>query len=104
MPLVLLAGIYGGAFTVTEAAAMAAAYTVVLATVVYRELPLPAVARALAATAHQTAVIMLLVCGAMAVNYVVTAEQLDKTLAIWVSSMGLTPLAFLLIVIGTFWC
>ncbi len=45
---------------------------------------------------------MLLVCGAMAVNYVVTAEQLDKTLAIWVSSMGLTPLAFLLIVIGTF--
>lgn len=102
MPLVLLAGIYGGAFTVTEAAAMAAAYTVVLATVVYRELPLPAVARALAATAHQTAVIMLLVCGAMAVNYVVTAEQLDKTLAIWVSSMGLTPLAFLLIVIGTF--
>ena len=38
MPVVLLGGIYGGVFTPTEAAAVAALYALVLAGVVYREL------------------------------------------------------------------
>src|SRR5213075_1415936 len=38
MPVVLLGGIYSGAFTPTEAAAVAALYALVLAGVVYREL------------------------------------------------------------------
>ena len=38
MPVVLLGGIYGGVFTPTEAAAVAALYALLLAGVVYREL------------------------------------------------------------------
>ncbi|HUQ74938.1 MAG TPA: TRAP transporter large permease [Burkholderiales bacterium] len=98
MPLVLLGGIYSGAFTPTEAAAVAALYALLLAGLVYRELGWPQAFAAFAETARQTAVILLMICGAFAVNYAVTAEQLDKTLAAWIAGLGLSPLAFLVTV------
>jgi C4-dicarboxylate transporter DctM subunit len=98
MPVVLLGGIYSGAFTPTEAAAVAALYALLLAGVVYRELDGPRVFAAFAETARQTAVILLMICGAFAVNYAVTAEQLDKALAAWIAGLGLSPLAFLVTV------
>jgi C4-dicarboxylate transporter DctM subunit len=98
MPVVLLGGIYSGAFTPTEAAAVAALYALVLAGVVYRELGWRQVSGAFAETARQTAVILLMICGAFAVNYAVTAEQLDKALAAWIAGLGLSPLAFLVMV------
>ena len=98
MPVVLLGGIYSGAFTPTEAAAVAALYALVLAGVVYRELDGARLFAAFADTARQSAVILLMICGAFAVNYAVTAEQLDKALAAWIGGLGLQPLAFLVVV------
>ncbi len=98
MPVVLLGGIYSGAFTPTEAAAVAALYALLLAGGVYRELGGSKVFAAFADTARQTAVILLMICGAFAVNYAVTAEQLDKALAAWIAGLGLSPLAFLVTV------
>jgi len=98
MPVVLLGGIYSGAFTPTEAAAIAALYALALAGLVYRELGWAQVAAAFADTARQTAVILLMICGAFAVNYAVTAEQLDKALAAWITGLGLSPFAFLVTV------
>ena len=98
MPVVLLGGIYSGAFTPTEAAAVAALYALLLAGVVYRELDGARLFAAFADTARQSAVILLMICGAFAVNYAVTAEQLDKALAAWIGGLGLQPLAFLVVV------
>jgi len=98
MPVVLLGGIYGGVFTPTEAAAVAAFYALLLAGVVYRELSLASVFAAFLETGRQSAVILLMICGAFAVNYAVTAEQLDKGLAAWVGGLGLSPLGFLVAV------
>jgi len=98
MPVVLLGGIYSGAFTPTEAAAVAALYALVLAGVVYRELDGARLFAAFADTARQSAVILLMICGAFAVNYAVTAEHLDKALAAWIGALGLQPLAFLVVV------
>src|SRR3982751_4138128 len=98
MPVVLLGGIYSGAFTPTEAAAVAALYALVLAGVIYRELGAAQLFAAFADTARQSAVILLMICGAFAVNYAVTAEQLDKALAAWIGALGLRPLAFLIVV------
>jgi tripartite ATP-independent transporter DctM subunit len=98
MPVVLLGGIYSGAFTPTEAAAVAALYALVLAGLVYRELKGAVLFAAFFDTAKQTAVILLMICGAFAVNYAVTAEQLDKGLAAWIGGLGLSPLAFLVTV------
>jgi C4-dicarboxylate transporter, DctM subunit len=98
MPVILLGGIYSGAFTPTEAAAVAALYALALAGFIYRELNLKTLETAFVETARQTAVILLMICGAFAVNYAVTAEQLDKALAAWISGLGLSPLAFLVTV------
>lgn len=102
MPVVLLAGIYGGAFTVTEAAAVAVAYTLLLTMAIYREMSGARIYRVLVETARQTAAVMLIVCGAFAVNYVVTAEQLDKLLAALVAGLGLSSLEFILAVVALF--
>jgi tripartite ATP-independent transporter DctM subunit len=98
MPVVLLGGIYSGAFTPTEAAAVAALYALVLAGLFYRELGWGKTLEAFSATARQTAVIIVMICGAFAVNYAVTAEQLDKALAAWIGGLGLSPVGFLIAV------
>ena len=97
MPAVLLGGIYGGVFTPTESAAVAALYALLLAGAVYRELSAAAVFAAFLETGRQTAIILLMICGAFAVNYAVTAEQLDKGLAAWIGGLGLSPLGFLIV-------
>lgn len=98
MPVLLLGGIYGGAFTPTEAAGVAALYALLLAGLVYRELGRGTLFAVFSQTARQTSVILLMLCGAFAVNYAVTAEQVDKALAAWIGGLGLSPLAFLVVV------
>jgi tripartite ATP-independent transporter DctM subunit len=98
MPVLLLGGIYSGAFTPTEAAAVAALYALVLAGVLYRELRWRTLYDVLFVTARQTSVILLMLCGAFALNYAVTSEQADKALAAWIGGLGLSPVAFLVVV------
>ena len=102
MPVVLLGGIYSGAFTPTEAAGVAALYALLLAGVLYRELGWNKLFTAFLDTGRQTSIILLMLCGAFAVNYAVTAEQVDKALAAWIASLGLSPLGFLIVVNLTF--
>ena len=98
MPVILLGGIYSGAFTPTEASAVAALYTLALSALVYRELGARELLAVLLTTAKQSSVILLMICGAFAINYAVAAEQVDKLLARWISGMGLAPLEFLIAV------
>jgi tripartite ATP-independent transporter DctM subunit len=98
MPVILLGGIYSGAFTPTEASAVAALYTMLLSGIVYRELGARELYAVLLTTAKQSAVILLMICGAFAVNYCVAVEQVDKTLARWIAGFGLAPAGFLVMV------
>jgi C4-dicarboxylate transporter, DctM subunit len=98
MPVILLGGIYSGAFTPTEASAVAALYTMLLSGIVYRELGWNELYGVFLTTAKQSSVILLMICGAFAVNYAVAAEQVDKALAAWIAGLGLAPLAFLVTV------
>ena len=98
MPVILLGGIYSGAFTPTEASAVAALYTALLSGIVYRELGARELYAVLLTTAKQSSVILLMICGAFAINYAVAAEQVDKLLARWIGGMGLAPLEFLIAV------
>ncbi len=98
MPVILLGGIYSGAFTPTEASAVAALYTMLLAGLVYRELGVRELYAVLLTTAKQSAVILLMICGAFAINYCVAAEQVDKALARGIGGLGLAPIAFLVTV------
>ncbi len=98
MPVVLLGGIYGGATTPTEAAAVAAAYALAVSALLYRSVTGPALYASLAYSARTTASIGMLIAGALVFNYVVTIENIPETVKALLSSWNLTPLTFLLLV------
>jgi len=98
LPAVLLGGIWSGVFTPTEAAAVAALWAVFLGAVVYRALNFSGIWLVLRRSMNDSVVVMLLIGGAFLINYAVTAERLDQSLAAIVNSAGLSRWAFLAIV------
>lgn len=97
LPVVLLGGIYSGAVTPTEAAAVAGAYALLLA-IIYREIGLKALYHTLLASSRATAIVAITVVGALFFNFVVASEQIPNALGTWIAGMGLSPIAFLLTV------
>ena len=98
MPVVLLGGIYGGATTPTEAAAVAAAYALAVSVLLYRSVSLRAFYSSLAYSARTTASIGMLIAGALVFNYVVTIENIPESLRVLLSGWNMTPIGFLLLV------
>jgi C4-dicarboxylate transporter, DctM subunit len=98
MPVVLLGGIYGGATTPTEAAAVAALYALLVSAILYRSVTLRSLYGSFAVSARTTASIGMLIAGALVFNYVVTVENIPRTLSAWIATYELSPIAFLLMV------
>jgi tripartite ATP-independent transporter DctM subunit len=98
MPVVLLGGIYGGATTPTEAAAVAALYALLVSVVLYRSVSWGDCHRALAYSARTTTSIGMLIAGALVFNYVVTIENIPEGLKAALATWNLSPLMFLLLV------
>jgi len=98
MPVVLLGGIYGGATTPTEAAAVAAAYALAVSVLLYRSVSLSAFYGSLAYSARTTASIGMLIAGALVFNYVVTIENIPDSLRVLLAGWNLSPLGFLILV------
>jgi tripartite ATP-independent transporter DctM subunit len=97
MPVVLLGGIYSGAFTPTEAAAVAALYALVLALFVYRVLDWKGLVSVFADSARSTAAVSIIICGAFLFNYVLATEQIPARVADWFGSLDIGPLGFLIV-------
>lgn len=98
MPVVLLGGIYSGATTPTEAAAVAAAYALFISVVLYRSVGWADLYRSILASARTTASIGMLIAGALVFNYVVTVENIPQSLSAFLAGWNLSPLGFLIIV------
>ncbi len=98
MPIVLLGGIYSGAFTPTEAAAVAAFHALILAGVVYRALTWRTFWGVVMESTRGSAVITLILAGSFMLNYAFTAEGVPQAMASWVDSMHLSQIGFLLMV------
>jgi len=95
MPVILLGGIYGGAVTPTEAAAVAAAYAFLVAVLWYRNISMRDTYTAVLNSARSTASIGMLIAGALAFNYVVTIEQIPLTVRGLLAGYDLSPTMFL---------
>jgi len=102
LPIVLLTGIYTGAFTPTEAAAVAALHALLLAGVVYRALDARALYTVVLESTRASAVITIIIAGAFLMSYAFTAEGVPQALAQWVDTMDLTQIQFLLLVNAVF--
>lgn len=98
MPVVLLGGIYSGMTTPTEAAAIAAAYAFLISVLVYRTVTPASAYRSVLSSARTTASIGMLIAGALVFNYVVTVENIPRTLTVFIQALDLSPLAFLILV------
>lgn len=98
MPAVLMWGIYGGVTTPTEAAAVAAFYALVVSVLVYRSVSARDFYSSLLTSAKTTASIGMLIAGALVFNYVVTIENIPRSLSMLLTSWDLDPLMFLIIV------
>jgi C4-dicarboxylate transporter DctM subunit len=98
MPVILLGLLYSGVTTPTEAAAAAAAYALLVSALLYRSISWGDIYRSLDRSARITISIGMLIAGALVFNYVVTVENIPKTLAAFLKSHELSPLAFLLAV------
>jgi tripartite ATP-independent transporter DctM subunit len=98
MPIVLLGGIYSGAFTPTEAAAVAAFHALVLAGVIYRALTWRSFWGVVLESTRGSAVITMILAGSFMLNYAFTAEGVPQAMAAWVDSMQLSRVGFLLMV------
>ncbi len=98
MPVVLLGGIYSGVTTPTEAAAVAAAYALLVSAALYHSVSWHDLHQALLNSARTSASIGILIAAALVFNYVVTVENVPKTLSRVLQGFDFSPLAFLVIV------
>jgi C4-dicarboxylate transporter, DctM subunit len=96
--VIVLGGIYTGAFTPTEAAAVSAVYAFVIAVFVYRDLKLSDVPRVLLGSANMSAMILYIITNAVLFSFLMTSEQIPQQMTNWITTSGLTWVEFLLFV------
>lgn len=98
LPVILMFGIYGGATTPTEAAAVAAAYALLIAAVLYRALSWGDLREIMLGSLKASASVGLVIGGALILNYVVASENIPALLAAQLKGLDVSPMTFLIAV------
>ena len=79
-PIIILGGIYGGVFTPTEAAAVAAVYGILVGIFVYRTIKMKDLLELLIDTAVASAIIMVIVMNASVFAWMLTTGRVAQTI------------------------
>ena len=98
MPVIVLGGILGGAFTPTEAGAVSVMYAVLVGLFVTRELKLSDIPPALLRAGTTTAIVFLLIATANGVSWLLSTRQVPILISAYLKSISPSPLVFLLVV------
>ena len=116
--VIILGGIYGGIFTPTEAAAVAAVYSFLIANFVYKDMgpfadkqnTKPAVLKILQSFVHHdtkqtlfeagklTIMLLFIIANALILKHVLTEERIPQMITESMLSAGLGPITFLIVV------
>ena len=96
--VVVMGGIYTGIFTPTEAAAMAAVYSFIVAVFVYKDMGLKKVPKVLLDSANMSAMLLYIITNAVLFSFIMANENIPQALAQWLLDMGLGQIGFLLAV------
>ena len=108
MPFIILGGIIGGIFTATEASAVAVVYGLVVGLLIYRDLPMSAIKKALIGTAKTTGIVFLVIACSNVFNWMLVVEQVPQAMATFVSGLIhsrwaiLLAINIILLIVGTF--
>lgn len=104
LPLIIILGLKFGVFTPTEAAVVAAVYSFLVATLVYRELKPSQLYAVLVSAAKVTSVVMFLVAAALVSSWLITVAdlpgQVTELLGPFMGSPTLLMLAIMLLVVA----
>jgi C4-dicarboxylate transporter DctM subunit len=95
---IVLGGIYGGIFTPTEAAAVAAVYAFFISVFVYRDMGLKDVPRVLLNAANTSAMLLYIITNAVLFSFLLTSENIPQEMAAWIVERHFDPWVFLLVV------
>jgi len=107
MPVIIIGGMKSGLFTPTEAAVVAAFYSLVVSLFIHREMKLVQVYDVLVRASRTTAIVMFLCAGAQVASYMVTLADLPNVLTAWLGPLVESPrllmvvMMLVLIMIGT---
>ncbi|MGQ0546801.1 MAG: TRAP transporter large permease [Betaproteobacteria bacterium] len=100
MPVVVVGGIVGGAFTATEGSAIAVVYALVVGLAVTRKLKWSDLPPAMFRAAVTTGVVAILIAFASAVTFLLSIDLVPQKLTAFVQGLTRDPVAFIWIVMG----
>ena len=95
---IILGGIYGGVFTPTEAAAVAAVYAFLVAVFVYRDIGFRQVPEVLIDAAKVTIMLMFIIVNALLFAHVLTTERIPQIIAEQIIAWDMQAWQFLIVV------
>lgn len=95
---IILGGIYGGVFTPTEAAAVAAVYAFLVAVFVYRDIGFRQVPDVLIDAAKVTIMLMFIIVNALLFAHVLTTERIPQMIAEQIIAWDMQAWQFLIVV------
>lgn len=96
--VIILGGIYGGIFTPTEAAAVAAVYAFAIAVFVYRDIGMRQVPEVLIDAAKVTIMLMFIIANALLFAHVLTTERIPQAIAEQIIAWDMSAWQFLIVV------
>ncbi len=97
-PVIILIGIFTGYFTPTEAAIVAALYTMILGFFVYRELTLNSFFKICIDSIKTSGTIVLMILGVTLFQFVISREQMPQAIATFFTSHVSSKLTLLLMI------
>jgi C4-dicarboxylate transporter DctM subunit len=98
MPVVILGGIYTGAFTPTEASVVAVIYGLIIGLFIYREMNWHDLLDVLGRSAIISAIVLIIVAFASIFAYMLTVNRVPHMLGALITDISDNPLIFLMIV------
>ncbi len=99
LPVIIIGGIRFGVFSATEAGAIAVFYALFLGLIVYREMKLSQLIKALIETVHTAASILIIIAAGSAFAWVLTLERVPQRMTMFMTEYVSTPMTFLLVVL-----
>lgn len=98
MIIVVIGGIIKGAFTATEAGAIAVVYSFVLAVLVYKEVAWADLGKILLKSTETTAIVLALIATSAAMSWILSYENIPQNISTGLLALSENPIIILLII------
>lgn len=97
-PVLIIGGILGGVFTLTEASVVAVVYALVVGKFVYRELTLKVIYRSMVSASLTASLVMFIAATASGVAWFLNSERVPQMIASFLTGLTQSPMMFMVIV------